>query len=590
VRVRRHALTLAAAVLFGAAAAELVGSGRLPFDDLRWRAGIPQIVVGDRWLPLRAVQGVPASTLVADDIAGEGPAFVDHFALDLDQLVRRRGSRWGPVISLDVQEGSTVRRVWRLATNFDAQRYERRLESRTEQVDAPAGTPAPRRIDGTPSWPNLRGLSRDDALADLGFLAWHLAHRVASPRLDIPWQAALGAIGRGLDRGITRRDFALQVMGALALFDDGHVRVKRAESGLDLSEHVLPVRFIAVDRDVACVTPDERHFCSQKYPLLLAIDGMPLRAIISALNPFAPRVSYDFHRGEVLDLARDMDLVHGLLGGSAGDKATLLLSDGRGRLATQVVHTRRPFREPRHKNVDVRILPSGDGYLGVRDGWPAGDWFLHEIDRAFAVVRNAPRLIIDVRGNRGGDRQPVLHVLRHLLPPGDPMVDVAAYRMDAAERPPEAFDVLRGRGFHRAATSVASALHAQWPLSPATWSEWQIATLGQERAAAIYEGPVLILVDEQSASATALLTSNLAPLERVTVAGLQGGGGGGWPVDVRLPHSGIVVSLPMMLAMEPDRTVIRAVVPEMHRRRSVQDLAEEMAGQPVPSWALMFRR
>src|SRR5213079_1928093 len=98
--------------------------------------------------------------------------------------------------------------------------------------------------------------------------------------------------------------------------------------------------------------------------------------------------------------------------------------------ATQVVHTRRPFRDPRHMSVDVRILPTGDGYVGIRDSWPAGDSFLQEIDRAFRTVSNAPRLIIDVRGNRGGDRQPVLHVLRYLLPPGNPIVDVAAYRMD----------------------------------------------------------------------------------------------------------------------------------------------------------------
>ncbi|MGZ5443166.1 MAG: S41 family peptidase [Thermoanaerobaculia bacterium] len=588
--LRRRALALTVVALSAGALAELTGEGRLPFDNLRWRAGSPEILVADRWLALHAVQNVPATTLVADEVAQEGPAFADHFAFDLERLVERRGSRWGLFIALDVRDGGSVHRIRRLATRIRGRRLARALEARTEPIDERADAWIPPRIDAKPSWPNPGGLTAEAASEDLGVLAWHLAHRLASPHANVPWRKSLSAIRARAGSGISRRDFAVQIMSVLAMFADGHVRLKRAESDLELTRHVLPVRLVAVEGGVACVTADGRRFCSSAYPLVLAIDGLPLPSVLHALAPLVPRVSPDFQRAEILDLAREVDLVHGLLGSTARDTSTLLLGNGKGRMATQVVHTGRAVREPRRNNIDVRILPSGDGYLGFRGSWPPGQSFRNEIDAAFHAVRRTPRLIIDVRGNQGGDRGPVLHLLRRILPPGEVIIDAAAYRMDQRERPPHSFDVLAGRSLHPPGTPRAqmlvNELRARWPLPSSDWSDWHVATLVSGEGEPRYDGPIVILVDEQSASATVLLTSTLAPLDRVTTAGLQGGGGGGWPVEIRLPHSGLVVSLPSMFSVEPDGAARRAIVPELRHVRTLEDLAEEMAAVLVPSWAL----
>jgi hypothetical protein len=356
---------------------------------------------------------------------------------------------------------------------------------------------------------------------------------------------------------------------------------------------------VAVDEGVACLTPDEGRFCAPAYPLVLAIDGRPISSLLAALAPLAPRASPDSHEAEVLDLLRDIDVAHGLLGGTVDGASTLLLGDGVGGTLKQIVDATSASGDPPRVRVDARILPSGAGYLGLRAGWPPGGAFAAEIDDALRAVRRAPRLIIDVRGNQGGSREPVLHLLRRLLPAGDSIVDLAAYRMDSEERPPAAFDVLAGKGFHppavpwfgpeaRARAEVLLApVRARWALAPSGWSEWHVATLGPAPRETAYDGPILVLVDERSASATALLVSALAPLDRVTTAGRAGGGGAGWPVDVRLSHSGLVVSLPSMLSVPPGESAPRAVVPEIRRGRSLDDLRQEMAGtQPVPRWAL----
>ena len=589
-RLWHRALTPTAVAVLAGAAAELTGQGRLPFDHLRWHVGSPEILIDDRWLPLRAVQNISVNVLVTDEIAAEGPAFADHFAVDLERLVERRGSRWGSIIALDVEDGGNVHRVNRLVTHFRGRALVRKLTERTELTGEREEFALPPRIDGARSWSNL---TRDAANKDLGVLAWHLAHRLASPRTHVPWREGLTAIQSGLGSGISRRDFAIQLMSVLALFGDGHVRLKRAESHIELSKRAVPVRFVAVNEGVACMTADGRRFYSQKYPLLLAIDGLPLDSIFHALAPLVPYVSSDFQRSEVLDLARNIELLHGLAGSTNGETSTLLLGDGKGRQVNQVVRCEPEIPEPRLTSIDVRVLPSGDGYLALRGGWPGGESFAKKIDSAFHVFCNTQGLIIDVRGNRGGNRESVLHLLRHILPPDDRIIDIAAYRMDEEERPPVSLDVLAGRGLHAPTERDEprlAAVRTRWILPPTEWSEWHVARLDTKRPELTYDGPILILVDERSASATALLTSVLAPLDRVTIAGLAGGGGGGWPIEVRLPKSGLIVSLPSMFSVEPTGTERSAVVPEVRYPRTVDDLEREIAGDPIPSWALTVLR
>jgi hypothetical protein len=181
-RLWHRALTPTAVAVLAGAAAELTGQGRLPFDHLRWHVGSPEILIDDRWLPLRAVQNISVNVLVTDEIAAEGPAFADHFAIDLERLVERRGSRWGSIIALDVEHGGNVHRVNRLVTHFRGRALVRKLTERTELIaERPELTgereefALPPRIDGVRSWSNL---TRDAANKDLGVLAWHLAHRL----------------------------------------------------------------------------------------------------------------------------------------------------------------------------------------------------------------------------------------------------------------------------------------------------------------------------------------------------------------------------------------------------------------------------
>jgi hypothetical protein len=555
------------------------------------------------------VGGVPVDALLRDAVARWGPAFQDHLARQLLDLVAHRGGGTGPWLEIEVGGREDLRRLHRLATRTRWRRAQAHLEACRESAGpAQLGEVRRHRAGGLRSWGAGR-LSPEEAAEDLALLQCQLATRLARP--GAVWRAAMARARREVEQGIDRRGLALQVMKLLAGLGDGHARLRRGKSGLRLSDRVLPVRLVAVEEGVACLRADAPAFCAPACPLLAGLERVPAAELLGELSPLVPRVSPEFHRAELLALLVEVDLVSparmfsrlGRRGASRSDEVRVDLTDGKGRACVWRARPTAPKdARPAARPVEARVLGSGHGYLGLRSGWPPGAAFADEVVAALGSLRGTPGLVLDVRGNAGGDRTAVLSLLAHLVPAAsDPLVlDVAAYRMDRAKRLPPEFDVLAQRHLHpprspwfagaarRAAEEAVARARRRWPLPSAEWSEWHVAVLDRPAGPWVYDRPVIVLVDEASASATQLLVATLAPLERVTIAGLAGGGGSGWPVDFRLPHSRLVLSLPTVFSVDAAGNARRAILPELRRPRTLADLRRELDGGSDPwlDWAV----
>lgn len=68
---------------------------------------------------------------------------------------------------------------------------------------------------------------------------------------------------------------------------------------------------------------------------------------------------------------------------------------------------------------EVSRMPGGIGYLRI-SGWAPLGWVEPRLANAFALLRDSTALIIDVRGNPGGDGSTVDLVARTFLPVGNP--------------------------------------------------------------------------------------------------------------------------------------------------------------------------
>ena len=153
-------------------------------------------------------------------------------------------------------------------------------------------------------------------------------------------------------------------------------------------------------------------------------------------------------------------------------------------------------REPggEEVRVEARRLASGFAYVAF-DAWrqPAGSRFGEELER----LRDAPGLVIDLRGNPGGHTDVLLDIASHFFPR----------------------ETYYG-GFRR--------------------RDGQIDKYFTRRPARHYDKPVCILVDEMSASASETFAAFLQEAGRAHVVGRQTAGSTHNMRSTRLPHGGTV--------------------------------------------------
>lgn len=134
---------------------------------------------------------------------------------------------------------------------------------------------------------------------------------------------------------------------------------------------------------------------------------------------------------------------------------------------------------------EVSRLPGGIGYLRL-SGWAPASWVGPRLENAFALLRGSTGIIIDVRGNPGGDGDTVNLVTRTFLPEGAPQTlqtfDRADKRVDWQEN-----------------------LDPAWPRFPT-------------------DMPLVVLINRESFSASEALAFSLRQEGRATIIGSRSSG------------------------------------------------------------------
>lgn len=203
------------------------------------------------------------------------------------------------------------------------------------------------------------------------------------------------------------------------------------------------------------------------------IPGSPAEA--AGLRPLDRIVGID----NVSVAGMQIDQVASLIRGAAGTSVSVTLQRGPGAAAESVTIGRRPIQIP--AIFQARVLDSGIGYLQLYQFVNhTGADFRGALERMLADGMRA--LVLDVRANHGGYLHELTAVLDTLLPPGKPV-----YRETTRN------------GFMRTVTTSATPL-----LLPSV--------------------PVIVLVDEGSASAAELLSAALQEHHRATVIGAKTSG------------------------------------------------------------------
>jgi len=134
---------------------------------------------------------------------------------------------------------------------------------------------------------------------------------------------------------------------------------------------------------------------------------------------------------------------------------------------------------------EVSRLPGGIGYIRL-SGWAPMSWAEPRLANAFALLRNSTGIIIDVRGNPGGDSGTVNLVERTFLPIGAPPTLQA---FDRAGKP----------------ANWEESKEPAWPRFPMNM-------------------PLVVLINRESASASEALAFSLREEKRATIIGSHSAG------------------------------------------------------------------
>jgi hypothetical protein len=283
-------------------------------------------------------------------------------------------------------------------------------------------------------------LSAEEAEADLVELQEILEERFAYLGwLDVDHRAAIQAIRDALGDSIPTGDLALQIHKLLTLFGDGHTQVPSRPDYLP--EVYLPVSLGDAREGIVAYRADGSGLVDDEHPLVTAIDGVAMEELLEATGVLVQDGSPQLIRRRSLELVQHPPLWRSELGLPERNRATLTLRsvDGAAEREVEVevelwdddsARVWHWLDDERWPHAEYRTLEENLGYLRIRRMAPDSAFvaLLHE---AMAEFRNTDGLIIDVRGNSGGNRAALMNLFPYLMPAGSPprITNVARYRL-----------------------------------------------------------------------------------------------------------------------------------------------------------------
>jgi C-terminal processing protease CtpA/Prc len=177
--------------------------------------------------------------------------------------------------------------------------------------------------------------------------------------------------------------------------------------------------------------------------------------------------------------------------------------------------------------------------------------------------RDTNGLIVDVRGNTGGSRDALRALFPYVMSPEDSprVINAARYRLHPEYRE----DHLGGSRYmyretwtgwsaeERAAiTRFKQTFKPEWMPPEQEFSDWHYLVMSRSMnpAAFTYGKPVVVLIDQNSFSATDIFVSAFKGWRNVTLVGTPSGGGSARQVPISLPISRLSMTLASMASFQ----------------------------------------
>ncbi len=282
--------------------------------------------------------------------------------------------------------------------------------------------------------------------------------------------------------------------------------------------------------------------------VIVSVDG---RLAEECLMEQMKRVCNSTERGRVREACGQ------LLRGTPGTTVTVTAQGADGEIRRVTLRRESNPKFWHEPTISWRQLTGSAGYIRI-SGW-MGDNITGEFDKALEAFKDAKGIIIDVRGNGGGN---------------DQLADLVNGRL--TDKP-----VVSSIDFWRKAGSDTYDRSIGWVRPRGPWT---------------YKGRSAVLIDEGAMSACEHFVSGIEAMGHVLLVGAPTNGAGGGPTTVRLPD-GTSVAISRALGLRANGVVFEGhgipphifstpTIDDLHNGRdAVLDTAKEwiLSGRDVPS-------
>ena len=544
-----------------------------PFDAILIADdGTITVTVGEVKGTLVSIDGLDAGRLALAAMIGEGDRWKKLLAEDLgDAVEAARGTRPPEVVDLVIESEDGTRHE--LTSRFDE-------EKRATIYDSDYGGPRDYDKWEIPYDPADAEAALKRA-ADVMNAYW--SYRGLEPEVDV--EAELMKLVP--DETTPLRDLAEGTQKVLAMFPDGHASV--ANLWNRQTRKYLPGMAVWMGGDRVALMEEGENLAGvpvdPERPYLLAIDGRPLAEWLAAARLFEPTAhsGSDWH---VVERLRLLPMLRRELGVPESETVRLTLGDengGDGREIERPIGDSYPPGRPRpwHEadavtpfdkrqldpsrygnspyivedirqrnaepaNGGSRVLENGVGYVQLKEMDDEPE-FLRSLAEAMQSFRGSSGLVIDVRGNGGGSRLPLLvlwpyladldagpvvaNVAKPILYEGGPLAPLEARFMYPADWP------MWTDAERTAIESHAADFAPAWEPGD-KFGEWHHLVLGgrfTDVASRLhglpepyhFDRPVVVLMDGDCFSATSIFLAATNLLDNVTFVGTSAPAGSG---------------------------------------------------------------
>ena len=526
-----------------------------PFQQVRWVGDSPEVFIESNWYTPVTIDGVQVEAILSFCQQRWPGRMKKRFGEDLPEALELMGHPLPARVDLELlllPDGDPV-----TLKGVEMSRSNRRAILHANRNAAGNGRGGDRASSQAPTY-----ITREQAIKDIAEFERRLDDQFAYRHLrDIDLAAELDEARASLDEKIQVTDFVMMLNRVMARFGDGHAVVSSRQAR---RPSIYPPFLVedAGDGFIA-LRPDRQGFLDQNRPYIVSIDDIPIEKWLQAVRPDVTDGSPQLVRVRSMRALRDLQLIREHLRLPPSD-------DIRCRLAASptdpdpVEHrvtmtSRRPTYGPWPRN-QTGILPGNIGYLRIESMDPR---LLQQIHASMKQFQDTRGLVIDVRGNGGGSRAPLLALAGYLKDPvAEPWVgNVACYRLSERFDP----DHLEARFMYRAddpawterqraaIDSFAPGFTPEWQPGDG-FSDWHYLVLDNtgHESEYHYDKPVVILVDPVCFSATDIFLGALSGRPGITTMGRASGGGSARSQGFPLSASGLEVRCASMASFRPD--------------------------------------